>query len=98
MNSVTTIFPMMLLLSLRARSFRPLLPQRRTEGGEIDTAGDLRPMATSRPMRGRNLRLDAPEWEPLLNLAPDHVVDFMWMGAIQLTDGTRIQAYKHCWT
>ncbi len=55
-------------------------------------------MATSRPMRGRILRVDAPEWEPLLNLAPDHVVDFMWMGTVQLTDGTRIQAYKHCWT
>lgn len=44
------------------------------------------------------LRIDAPEWEPLLNLAPDHVVDFMWMGTIQLVDGTRIQAYKHYWT
>jgi hypothetical protein len=29
---------------------------------------------------------------------PDHVGDFMWMGAIQLTDGTRLQAYKHYWT
>jgi hypothetical protein len=39
-----------------------------------------------------------PEWEPLLNLAPDHVIDFMWMFALQLTDGTRVQAYKHYWT
>lgn len=39
-----------------------------------------------------------PEWEPLLNFAPDHVVDFMWMYAVELTDGTRIEAYKHCWT
>jgi hypothetical protein len=44
------------------------------------------------------LPVEAPEWEPLLNLAPDHVGDFMWMGAVQLTDGTRIQAYKHYWT
>jgi hypothetical protein len=44
------------------------------------------------------LKVDAPEWEPLLNLAPDHVVDFMWMYTVQLTDGTRIQAYKHYWT
>lgn len=44
------------------------------------------------------LRVDAPEWEPLLNLAPDHVVDFMWMYAVELTDGTRLQAYKHYWT
>lgn len=48
--------------------------------------------------RGRYLEVDAPEWEPLLNFAPDYVDDFMWMGTIQLTDGTRLQAYKHCWT
>lgn len=39
-----------------------------------------------------------PEWEPLLNFAPDHVVDFMWMFAVEMTDGTRLQAYKHYWT
>lgn len=22
----------------------------------------------------------------------------MWMGSVQLIDGTRLQAYKHCWT
>jgi hypothetical protein len=38
-----------------------------------------------------------PEWEPLLNLAPDHVGDFMWMYTVALTDGTRLQAYKHYW-
>jgi hypothetical protein len=51
-----------------------------------------------KPIRGKWLRVDAPEWEPLLNLAPDHVVDFMWMGTVQLVDGTRLQAYKHYWT
>jgi hypothetical protein len=51
-----------------------------------------------RAIRGRILKVDAPEWEPLLNLAPDHVVDFMWMGTVKLADGTRIQAYKHYWT
>jgi len=51
-----------------------------------------------RAIRGRILKVGAPEWEPLLNLAPDLVVDFMWMGTVQLTDGTRIQAYKHYWT
>lgn len=55
-------------------------------------------MPSPKPIRGRVLRIDAPEWEPLLNLAPDHVVDFMWMGTIQLVDGTRVQAYKHYWT
>jgi hypothetical protein len=38
-----------------------------------------------------------PEWEPLLNFAPDHIGDFMWMYAVALTDGTRLQAYKHYW-
>lgn len=52
----------------------------------------------SKPIRGRWLPVDAPEWEPLLNLAPDQVVDFMWMGTVQLADGTRLQAYKHAWT
>ena len=55
-------------------------------------------MPSPKPIRGRVLRVEAPEWEPLLNLAPDHVGDFMWMYTVQLTDGTRIQAYKHYWT
>jgi len=55
-------------------------------------------MSPPKPIRGKILRVDAPEWEPLLSLAPDHVVDFMWMGSIQLADGTRLQAYKHSWT
>ncbi len=44
------------------------------------------------------LRVDEPEWEPLLNFAPDHISDFMWMYAVELTNGTRLQAYKHYWT
>ena len=48
--------------------------------------------------KGRALRVNEPEWEPLLNFAADHVGDFMWMFAVQLTDGTRLQAYKHYWT
>lgn len=55
-------------------------------------------MPSPKPIRGRVLRVDAPEWEPLLNLAPDHVGDFMWMYTVQLADGTRIQVYKHYWT
>jgi hypothetical protein len=53
---------------------------------------------TRKAIRGRILKVHAPEWEPLLNLAPDHVDDFMWMGTVQLTDGTRLQMYKHYWT
>lgn len=55
-------------------------------------------MPSRKAIRGRLLKVDAPEWEPLLNLAPDHVDDFMWMGTVQLTDGTRLQVYKHYWT
>ena len=55
-------------------------------------------MPSPKPIRGKTLRVDAPEWEPLLNLAPDHVGDFMWMGTVQLVDGTRLQMYKHYWT
>ena len=55
-------------------------------------------MPSSKPIRGKTLRVNAPEWEPLLNLAPDQVVDFMWMYTVQLVDGTRLQAYKHYWT
>lgn len=44
------------------------------------------------------LRAEEPEWEPLLNFAPDHVVDFMWMYTVELTDRSRLQAYKHYWT
>lgn len=51
-----------------------------------------------KPIRGRMLRIAAPEWEPLAILAPDHVDDFMWMYSVELRDGTRLQAYKHCWT
>jgi len=54
-------------------------------------------VSSPKPIRGKILRVDAPEWEPLLNLAPDHVADFMWMGTVQLIDGTRLQMYKHYW-
>src|SRR3954447_6290815 len=56
MNSVTTILPMVFLLSSQGRSLRPLLPQRRTEGGEIDAAGDLRTRAATETQE----RPDAP--------------------------------------
>ena len=55
-------------------------------------------MPSHKLKRGRTLPVDVPEWEPLLNFAPDHVIDFMWMETVQLTDGTRLQVYKHYWT
>lgn len=52
-------------------------------------------MPSSKPIRGRTLQVGAPEWEPLRNLAPDHVGDFEWIEAVQLVDGTRLQVYEH---
>ena len=44
------------------------------------------------------LDTDTPNWEPLLELAPDHIDDFMWMFEVELGNGDRVQAYKHCVT
>lgn len=38
---------------------------------------------------------DKPEWGPLLELAPDHIDDFMWMSEIELESGLRLHIYKH---
>lgn len=38
---------------------------------------------------------DRDIWAPLLELAPDDIVDFMWMRAIELPDGSYAEAYKH---
>jgi hypothetical protein len=48
--------------------------------------------------RGKFTERREPSWEPLLELLPEDIDDFMWMGEAQLTDGTRIQFYKHYWT
>jgi hypothetical protein len=42
--------------------------------------------------------VDRPNWEPLLELAPEEIDDFMWMFEIELEDGSTVQAYKHWWT
>lgn len=55
-------------------------------------------MAKKRGIKGKSVRTPAAEWEPLLDLAPAHVADFMWMGSVELSDGTRLQLYKHYWT
>jgi hypothetical protein len=51
-----------------------------------------------RGLKGRSAGDCQPEWEPLLDLAPEHVADFTWMAAEELSDGTRLQIYKHYWT
>jgi hypothetical protein len=37
-------------------------------------------------------------WQPLLELAPDDIEDFMWMFVAELEDGSCAHAYKHRWT
>jgi hypothetical protein len=48
--------------------------------------------------RGKFTDRRDPIWEPLLELLPEDIDDFMWMGEVRLTDGTQIQFYKHYWT
>jgi hypothetical protein len=48
--------------------------------------------------RGKFTDRRDPIWEPLLELLPEDIDDFMWMGEVRLTDGTQIQLYKHYWT
>lgn len=48
-----------------------------------------------RRKRGWVVNTRAPVWEPLFELAPDHIGDFMWMYEVELEDGTRLHAYKH---
>jgi hypothetical protein len=55
-------------------------------------------VARKRGIKGKLLPGWVPEWEPLLDLAPAHVADFMWMGSVELRDGSRVQMYRHYWT
>jgi hypothetical protein len=48
--------------------------------------------------RGQMTQCKNPVWEPLLNLASEHVDDFMWMCEVKLESGARLHAYKHYWT
>ena len=48
--------------------------------------------------RGKFSDRRQPIWEPLLELLPEDIDDFMWMGEVVLTDGTQVQLYKHYWT
>lgn len=53
-------------------------------------------MAAARTWRGKNTNRDAPDWAPLCHLVGEEVVGaFMWMFEVELSDGTRLQAYKH---
>ena len=48
-----------------------------------------------RRKRGRTVNTRVPVWEPLFELAPEHIGEFMWMHEVELEDGARIHAYKH---
>jgi hypothetical protein len=49
-------------------------------------------------IEGESSHGDAPEWQPLLNLASRLIDDFMWMFSVETNDGRTLQAYKHWWT
>jgi hypothetical protein len=51
-----------------------------------------------RSKRGKVVNWTEPNWEPILHLARVYVDEFMWVGEIELTGGTRLQAYKNYWT
>jgi hypothetical protein len=51
-----------------------------------------------RILRGGEMQGGQPNWEPMLELAPEEIDDFMWMFEVELEDGAMVQAYKHWWT
>lgn len=46
-------------------------------------------------LRGEISQWRRPEWKPLLELVGDLSAWFMWMGEIELEDGTSVHSYKH---
>lgn len=55
-------------------------------------------MPRTRTLPGEIRQFDTPDWRPLLAVAREIVEWFMWMHEVELSDGTRIHAYKHCMT
>lgn len=55
-------------------------------------------MARRDTFTGRVVDFENPCWEPLLAFARAVVEDFMWMHTVELSDGRRLEAYKHYWT
>jgi uncharacterized DUF497 family protein len=52
----------------------------------------------AKKLLGGEMQGEEPNWEPLLELAPEEIDDFMWMFEVELEDGAMVQAYKHWWT
>lgn len=60
----------------------------------------LASVRSSRFMHGRTRGHDDPYWKPLEELlgSDELCAHFMWMFAVELEDGTVLNAYKHRWT
>jgi hypothetical protein len=53
-------------------------------------------MADTEPLRAATLNCRRAWWEPLLRAVGNELTrSFMWMFEVVLTDGTKLQAYKH---
>ncbi|HEX8066483.1 MAG TPA: hypothetical protein VF520_08150 [Thermoleophilaceae bacterium] len=55
-------------------------------------------MALHATLTGRTTQARDPDWQPLLDFAPECIDDFMWMFEVETECGLRLQAYKHRWT
>ncbi len=58
----------------------------------LQPASDDRGMLSTRRWKGRMLGTHTPTWDPLLELAPDHIDDFMWMFEVALEAGPHLHA------
>ena len=53
-------------------------------------------MGKKRVFRGQGTQGDTPDWRPLVDLVGERVTgDFMWMFEVTLSNGMKLQAYKH---
>lgn len=52
-------------------------------------------MPSLKPKKGRVINHETPVWEPLFDLAPELLGDFIWMYEAELEDGARLHAYEH---
>ena len=53
-------------------------------------------MTLNLPLSGHVVRHHEPDWQPLLDIVGSYLACwFMWMSEVELSDGTRLQAYKH---
>jgi len=57
-------------------------------------------MGLRRFIQGETRQCKKPDWRPLENLlcSDELCAHFMWMGDIELEDGTIVNEYKHRWT